>query len=333
MKKKGVVLLTVLLVLILGSSMLFAAGAKEENKVVAYSAHDEPILEAMAGMWEKDHPDIKLEIIRLGSGEVISRVRAEKDRPQGDVIWSIGGEALEQNSDLLEMYYPKDWDKIDDVFKVGTNWLPYTAIVMVFIVNTDLLSPAEIPQTWVDLAKVKKGLVMANPIASGSAYMQLANVLTIYGEQKGWEHIENFLKVIEISASSGAVPRFVADGEAAVSITLEDNAQRYVLGGAPVKIVYPKDGVVAAPDGIAKIKGGPNSKNAEIFLDWATSTPVQNFLVERMGRRPVHTGADSPEGLPPLSTINVVDYDFGWSAANRDRFLGVYTELMMKLGL
>jgi hypothetical protein len=37
--------------------------------------------------------------------------------------------------------------------------------------------------------------------------------------------------------------------------------------------------------------------------------------------------------LPPLSTINVVDYDFGWSAANRDRYLGVYTELMMKLGL
>ncbi|MFA5468380.1 MAG: extracellular solute-binding protein [Sphaerochaetaceae bacterium] len=333
MKKRGVVLLAILLVFLLGASVLYAAGAKEENKVVAYTAHEESIIEAMAGMWERDHPDIKLEIIRMGSGEIISRVRAEKDRPQGDVIWSIGGEPLEQNSDLLEMYKPKDWDKIDDVFKVGTNWLPYTAIVMVFIVNTDLLSPSEIPQTWVDLAKVRKGLVMANPIASGSAYMQLANVLTIYGEEKGWQHIENFLKVVEISASSGAVPRVVADGEFAVAITLEDNAQRYVEGGAPVKIVYPADGVVAAPDGIAKIKGAPNSKNAEIFLDWATSTPVQNFLVESMGRRPVHTGAKSPEGLPPLSTINTVDYDFAWSANNRDRYLGVYTELMMKLGL
>ncbi len=333
-KTRVLVFVLVIFLFVTATSNLFAAGAKEqENKIVAYSAHEESIIEAMTGMWAKTYPDTKLEVIRMGSGEIISRVRAEANRPQGDVIWSIGGEALEQNSDLLEMYEPKEWDQIEKVFKVGTNWLPYTAIVMVFIVNTDLLKDSEFPQTWVDLAKVKKGLIMANPAQSGSAYMQLANVLTIYGEEKGWQVIESIMQDILLSASSGAVPRVVADGEYAVGVTLEDNAQRYVSGGAPVKIVYAADGVVAAPDGVAKIKGSPNPAGAEMFLDWATSTEVQNFLVEKMGRRPVHKGAKSPAGLPALSTMNIVDYDFGWSANNRDKYLTQFSELVMKLGL
>ncbi len=334
MKTKTFVILMVICVLFIGSTTLFAAGAQEKpTKIVAYSAHEESIIEAMTGMWEKTYPDTKLEVIRMGSGQIISRVRAEASRPQADVIWSIGGEALEQNSDLLEMYEPKEWDQIENVFKVGTNWLPYTAIVMVFIVNTDLLNESEFPQSWVDLAKVKKGLIMANPTQSGSAYMQLANVLTIYGEEKGWEVFESIMKDIFLSGSSGAVPRVVNDGEYAVGVTLEDNAQRYVAGGGPVKIVYPKDGVVAAPDGVAKIKGAPNPQGAEMFLDWATSTEVQNFLVEKMGRRPVHKGAKSPAGLPSLSTIKTVDYDFGWSADNRDAYLKQFSDLVMKLGL
>jgi len=334
MKKTTIVFLAVLLILFVGAPVLFAAGAAEQqNKIVAYSAHEESIIEAMMGMWEKTYPDTKLEVIRMGSGEIISRVRAEANRPQGDVIWSIGGEALEQNSDLLEMYEPADWDQIADVFKVGTNWLPYTAIVMVFIANTDMLKEYEMPRTWADLASVKKGLIMANPIQSGSAYMQLANVLTAYGEEKGWDVFESFMKNMMLSSSSGAVPRVVADGEYAVGITLEDNAQRYVAGGAPVKIIYPADGVVAAPDGVAKIKGAPNPAGADLFLDWATSTEVQNFLVDRMGRRPVHEGAKSPAGLPPLSTINTVDYDFGWSADNRTRYIEQFSDLMMEMGL
>lgn len=334
MKTKNLVILLAICVLLVGSSTLFAAGAQEQpEKIVAYSAHEESIIEAMTGMWAKTYPDTKLEVIRMGSGQIISRVRAEASRPQGDVIWSIGGEALEQNSDLLEMYKPKEWDQIEDVFKVGTNWLPYTAIVMVFIVNTDMLNASEVPQSWVDLAKVKKGLIMANPAQSGSAYMQLANVLTIYGEEKGWEVFESIMQDIFLSASSGAVPRVVNDGEYAVGVTLEDNAQRYVAGGGSVKIVYPKDGVVAAPDGVAKIKGAPNPKGAEMFLDWATSTEVQNFLVDKMGRRPVHKGAKSPAGLPALSTIKTVDYDFGWSANNRDAYISRFSDLVMKLGL
>jgi iron(III) transport system substrate-binding protein len=118
-----------------------------------------------------------------------------------------------------------------------------------------------------------------------------------------------------------------------VAITLEDNAQRFVLGGGPVKIVYPEDGAIAAPDGIAIIKGAPNMGGAKKFVDWALSAKVQNFLVQEMGRRPVRKDASTPPGLPPLSEINTIEYDFGWSAANRDAFIERFRGLMVELNL
>ena len=38
------------------------------------------------------------------------------------------------------------------------------------------------------------------------------------------------------------------------------------------KIVYPEDGTVAAPDGIALVKNGPNSQNGKIFIEGAFFT-------------------------------------------------------------
>jgi len=306
---------------------------RAEETVVLYSAHDEAIIEAMVPRFEAA-TGIKAEVIKLGSGDVVARVKAEKDNPQCDVIWSIGGEQLEATSDLLESYTPKDWDKIDDVFKVGTNWLPYTGIIMVFAVNTDMVKEDEMPKKWTDLsdARFKELISSARADKSGSSYMQLATVLNIY-KDKGWDAYKGILANFVFSGSSGAVPRFVNDGEAAVGITLEDGAYRYVAGGGPVKIVYPEDGTTAAPDGIALVKGAPHPDAAKQFIDWALSKETQDFLVEQMGRRPVRNDSAISPDLPPMSEITTVPYDFAWSAGNKAEFLEKWTELVQELGL
>ncbi len=336
MSRNGKIAIILIVVMVLGAATAFATGSAERTgKVVAYTAHEDTIIAGMVRLWEEDYPDIELEVIKMGSGDVISRVKAESANPQADVIWSIGGEPLEQNSDLLEAYEPADWDMIEDVYKVGTNWLPYTGIMNVFIVNTEMLNPDQYPRTWRELASDQlSGVATARADQSGSSYMQLANVLAIYGDgQEGWNVYRSMMENFFISSSSGAVPRYVNDGEVPVGITLEDNAQRFVLGGGPVAIVYPEDGAIAAPDGIAVIKGAPNPEGARTFVDWALSARVQNFLVGEMGRRPVRKDASAPSGLPPMSEINTIEYDFGWSASNRNAFIEQFREYMMELGL
>ncbi|GAB1483147.1 ABC transporter substrate-binding protein [Treponema sp.] len=310
-----------------------SSGSATPSKVVVYTAHEDSILNALAPRFEKD-TGIKLEYIKLGSGDIIKRAKAEANNPQADVIWSIGGEQLEAENAILAAYTPKDWDKIASVFKVGTNWLPYTGIMNVFIVNTNMIPANLMPKTWVDLGdpRLKKLISMARADKSGSSYMQLCNTLLVY-KDKGWDVYKSILQNTVISASSGGVSKFVNDGEQAVGLTLEDNAFRYVQGGGPVKIVYPEDGTVAAPDGIALLKGGPNPEAGKAFIDWCLSKPVQEFLVDSMFRRAVRTDCKDPVGLPALSTIKTVPYDFGWAAKNKVEFSKRFADMAMDLGL
>ena len=203
MRRKVFLLVTAAILIAVFPLALFAGGEKEKvKKVVLYSAHTQEIIDALVPKFKAD-TGIEAEVIKMGSGDVISRVKAEKNNPQCDVIWSIGGEQLEANSDLLAPYTPKDWDKIEDVFKVGTNWLPYTGIVMVFIVNTNLVPEDQMPRKWTDLADPRwKGQISSSRAdKSGSAYMQLATVLNIY-KDRGWEVYESILKNFVLSSSS-----------------------------------------------------------------------------------------------------------------------------------
>lgn len=303
--------------------------AQADGKVVLYSAHQEAIIDAMVPLFEAA-TGIDAEVIKAGSGDIIRRAAAEKDNPQADVIWSIGAEQLQANNEILEDYTPSEVDKIDPAFLVGDKWLPYTGIVMVFVANTEMLGDDQIPQTWGDLARADlKGKVSsARADKSGSSYMQLATVLNIY-QDSGWDVYGDIFSNFALSESSSAVPRFVNDGEAAVGITLEDNALRFVEGGGPVTIVYPEDGTTAAPDGIALVKNGPNADNGKAFIDWALSQEAQTFLVEQMGRRSVRTDVPASSALPAFSEIKVVPYDISWAADNRDNFVEKWTDLLV----
>jgi iron(III) transport system substrate-binding protein len=320
-------------VLALAFLALALAAYAAPTKVVVYTAHEDSILNALAPRFEKD-TGIKLEYVKLGSGDIIKRAKAESANPQADVIWSIGGEQLEAENAILAPYTPKDWDKIAAVFKVGTNWLPYTGIMNVFIVNTKMVAADKMPSKWTDLADARFAKLISSARAdkSGSSYMQLCNTLLVY-KDKGWDVYKGIMKNMVVSASSGSVPKFVNDGEQAVGITLEDNAFRYVQGGGPVKIVYPADGTVAAPDGIALLKGAPNAEAGKLFIDWCLSKPVQEYLVDAMFRRAVRTDCKDPVGLPALKTIKTVSYDFGWAAKNKNDFSKQFADIAMDLGL
>jgi iron(III) transport system substrate-binding protein len=303
----------------------------QEGRVSVYTAHKAEIVERLIPEFEK-LTGIKADIVKAGSGDIINRVRAEAANPQADVIWSIGAELLEANSDLLESYTPKDAELIDEAFRTESAWIPYTGILTVLMVNTNLLQPEEYPRTWLDLAdgRFAEQVSSARADSSGSAFIQLATVLRIYGtDDAGWGHYANIFENFALSESSGAVPRFVNDGEAAVGITLEDNAYLYAKGGGPVAIVYPEDGTSALADGMALVKGAPNPEAGKAFLDWALSKETQELAVQELGRRPIRTDVAPSGDLKPMSEIELIDYDISWAAEHRDEFMERWNELLI----
>lgn len=312
------------------AAMLLAGSALAQSGTVSvYTAHAPEIYNEVVPMFEAA-TGISVSLVQAGSGDIVQRARAEAASPLADVIWSIGGEALEANSDLLEPYVSAHDDMIDPLYKVGTNWLPYTGIPMVMVVNTEMVGTDEMPASWADLADEKwdQKVAFAGADSSGSAFMQLATILDVYGEEEGWALFEQMMGNFIVTGSSGRVPRGVADGEFAVGLTLEEAAQRYVAGGAPVAIVYPEPATSALPDAVALVKDGPNPEAGKAFVDFVLSKEVQEFLVDAMQRRSIRTDVAQPEGLPGLDEIAIQNYDMAWAGAERDAIIRRYLSIL-----
>ncbi|MGO4669509.1 extracellular solute-binding protein [Bosea sp. 2RAB26] len=294
--------------LVLAAGILGITGGAyaADNKVVLYTAHKSSIVQKMIPLFEAE-TGIKAEVVQLGSGDVFRRARAEASAPKADVIWSVTGSLLSENADLLTPYTPKEQAAIDERFVASPAWTPYTTVIYVLMVNNKMVKDAEIPKTWAELSDPKwKGKVASARVDnSGSAFQQMTTVLTAGGD-KGWEVYGKLAKNFIFSDSSGAVPRYVADGEAPLGLTLEDNALEYVAGGAPVKIAYIADGTTTSPDGVGLVKGAPNPEPAKRFIDWALSKKTQEALVKEAGRRSVRKDVAAPGDVKPLAELTLV---------------------------
>ena len=291
----------------LGLTIAMVGAAHAQGKVVLYTAHKSSIVQKLVPVFEAE-TGIKAEVVQLGTGDVFRRIRAEAGAPKADVAWSVTGSLMTENADLLAPYAPKDADKIDKRFVQSPAWQPYTAVIYVLMVNNRMVKDADIPKTWAQLSdpKWKGKIASARADNSGSAFQQMTTVLTAFPD-KPWEAYAALAKNFVFSDSSGAVPRFVADGEAPLGLTLEDNALEYVAGGAPVKIAYVEDGTTASPDGVGLVKGGPNAEAGKKFIDWALSKKTQELLVEAIGRRSIRVDAGAPKGVTPLADLKLIE--------------------------
>jgi iron(III) transport system substrate-binding protein len=307
---------------------------KPEDSVVVYSAADADMVNAVVAAFEKKNPGLKGSTVVAGTGEIIKRMEAEKERPLGDVGWSFGPEAIGDKKFLFEPYLSKEAGGFfPGQVPADRVWTPFTTMPYVIMYNKKLVSEAEKPTAWKDVldAKWRGKVAYADATKSGSSYTLLITWLTIYGkDETGWKFVEDLLRQCKILPKSSMTYQGVANGEYPIGLTFEQAAFEYLKGGAPIGLIYPSEGTAITLDGSAIIKNAPHPTAAKLFLDFTVSKEMQDLMVEKFGRRSVRQDVGSPAGLPALDKIKAVNYDLEYAAKNREQLLKRFQDALIK---
>ena len=294
---------------------LSLAGTAPAAEVVLYSSNQPELLDMVAQGFEKK-TGIKVTMVRLGTGEAMKRISAEKANPLADIFWSGDVAVLETAKDNFMAYDSPEAKGLPPGYVAkDKRWTAANTHLMILMVNTKLVKPGDMPKSWADILdpKWKGKIVMASPSKSGSAYAQIYGIYKLYG----WEGLTKLVNNAHILDSSSLIYKGVAEGEFAVGITMEYAAHRYVGGGSDaVKIVYPADGVISAPEGASLVAGAKHEKEAKAFFDYLISKDVVSEIYAKYFRRPARPDATRVEGLPDIGKIAIMK-DFDPEEANK----------------
>ncbi|MDR2860276.1 MAG: extracellular solute-binding protein, partial [Elusimicrobiota bacterium] len=204
--------------------------------------------------------------------------------------------------------------------------------------NKDLAGDIKI-EGYLDLLnpKLKGKIAMGDPANSSSAFAHLTNMLLAVGgnytSPKGWNFVKALLVQLngKILNSSSAVHKGVASGEYTVGITYEDPAVAYIRDGAPVEVVYMKEGVVYLFPGSAIVKGAKNIDNAKKFIDFLTSKTAQDIIGTQLTVRPVRADAEIGSYMKPYSQIKILTENSNYVQQHKDEIVEQYKKIFTQI--
>ncbi|MHA1567595.1 MAG: extracellular solute-binding protein [Alphaproteobacteria bacterium] len=291
-----------------------------------YNATNPKLVDKIIESFKSNNSEINVSVINAGVGELLTRIKAEKGNPRGDIFFGASVEAYMSALDLFAPYKTEDHDNFDsDVIGPDSKFYGFSMPLQAFIVNTKLMPAGTEPTSWEDLGdpRFKGKIVMANPSLSGSAYAQLAQMLQIHG----WDLVEKVIDNTTFVTSSKLVYQNVGKGEIEVGITGDYNVIKMRDEGFPVTAIYPNEGTGLRFDANGLIAGGPNSDAAKVFLDFANTKEAHEIMVSLRNRRSVRTDVSAPKGQIPTADVPTFEYDANKAANDREANLIKFDEL------
>lgn len=321
-----------------GSDSSKGGSSNESKKLVVYSPNSEDIVNTIIPMFEKD-TGITVELISAGTGELMKRIQSEKDNPYADVMFGGGYSLFMQNEDLFADYVSPNDQYLPEEYQNKSGFMTSNILDgSVLLVNKNLIGDIKI-EGYEDLLNpaLKGKIAAADPASSSSAFAQLTNMLLAMGgdytSDKGWDYVAELIKNLDgkVASGSGAVHKSVADGEFVVGLTYEDPSANYIKSGAPVEIVYPKEGTVFLGAGSGIVKGAKNEENAKKFIDYIISQAAQDAFGMELTNRPLRKDAKLGSHMKPMSEIKLIYEDVNYVREHKNEIVERYTDLFTEL--
>lgn len=299
--------------------------------LTVYTAVEAEDLKKYAARFNKDHPEIKIKWVRDSTGIVTAKLLAEKENPKADVIWGLAATSLMlmKQEEMLAAYTPKGSDKLDPKFVDKGDkptWVGMDAWVAAVCVNTVEAEKHNLPMptSWQDLTKpIYKGhIAMPNPSSSGTGFLDVSSWLQIFGEEKGWQFMDQLHTNIDHYTHSGSKPcKQAARGEVALGVSFAFRGAKSKAKGAPLEVVIPSEGIGWDMEAAAIVKGTKNLDAAQTLMDWAVSKQANAMYNEGYAVVGMPGVAKPVKYFPENIPQSMIDNDFEWAASNRKEIL------------
>ena len=232
----------------------------------------------------KAFPEMKVNWFQGGTEKVVTKITGEiKAKKIGADVLMVADPSyylkLEDQKLLLPYKSKEEKNLINDKAADGA-WYAVRVCNMIIAYNADKLKAEDAPKNWTDLAdpKWKGKIAMPNPMLSGTAYVAVGALADKYG----WEYFDK-LKAngLRVEEGNSAIQNKLLTGEYAAAMILEENNLKLAnTKKEPLKVIYPKDGVVQVPSPIAIFNTTKNPEGAKALVDWWLSKEGQQAVVK-----------------------------------------------------
>lgn len=319
MSKTATITLASLAVLALGTGIYAAnsgknakAHAAPEKTLTVYAAGPKKLSDKIVKGFEKE-TGIKVKTFDGTTGKILSKVKAEGQNPQADVLVlasMAAGVDLQNNGQLLT-YDAKGQDNLNPQFKDSKHQLFNYSASAVGITYHKQASTPKITD-WSDLTKpeFKQGLTIPDPKTSGSS-LDFINVYQM-------KHGDALFKQLKQNGSGiGGANKEVLDAvitgqKKAVVGGVDYMSIAAIKKGEHIGFVYPQSSTLVNPRPAMILKASHHQAAAKKFVDYLLSSGVQKQIKQAYLIPGTATKLTNPLNQAPIKS-----YQVNWAQANQ----------------
>jgi iron(III) transport system substrate-binding protein len=298
--------------------------------LVLYTSQLEPDAAGTVEAFRRLHPGVQVEWIRGGTGQIMTRLRAEiaAGNPRPDVLLL---------ADSLTFEGLKAEGRLRASPEVATAGIPPAhldagkAYFGTKLITTGIMHHVRAPfapRRWADLLepRARNQVAMPSPAVSGAAAIHVTAL--VQNPAFGWSYVERLVQNgVQARGGNGPVMQAVAGAERAFGIAIDYLPIRESRNGAPVRFVFPEDGVSAITEPAAILSTARNVPAAVAFMNFLLSKEGQE-LASRQGFLPADPEVNPPPGFPDPRSIRILPFDAARAASEQEAILRRFAQLV-----
>ena len=314
--------------------------AQSEDQILNVYSHRHYDADKQAFERFTSETGIKINLVKAGADELISRLEMEGENSPADVLITVDAAKLNRAKAMgLLQAAEANTNNKEGFVDPDKNWYAMTYRARVIAYDKEDVDVSEL-STYEDLANEK----WANRIlirSSGSSYNQslLSSIIHENGEEAAGEWAKGIVANMarepkggdrdQIKAIASGVGDIAVVNTYYVGLLLNSENPEEVKAGQAVGIYFPNQdgrGGHINISGIGVTKYAPNKANAIRFIEFITSEEIQKFYASTSFEYPVNKNVSADSTIAAWGEFKIDNLDYATKPELLDQAIKVFDE-------